>query len=39
MAIVATIIPEVQDIVDSAEEREFWTVVKLHEHPPYFFEG
>jgi hypothetical protein len=39
MAIVATIIPEVQDIVDSAEERELWIVGKLFEHPPYFHAG
>jgi len=34
---LATPIKEVQDIVDSAEEREFWTVVRLHERPPYYF--
>jgi SWIM zinc finger len=27
----------VNDIVDSAEEREFWIVVREHERPPYQF--
>jgi hypothetical protein len=34
-----TLIPEVQDIVDSAEERELWIVGRLFEHPPYFHAG
>lgn len=36
MSSVATTIPEVNDIVDTNEEREFWTVVKEHERPPFF---
>ena len=29
----------VQAIVDSAEEREFWTVVREHERPPFYHES
>jgi hypothetical protein len=39
MAIVTTIIPEVQDIVDSADERELWIVGRTFEHAPYFHPG
>ena len=28
-----------QDIVESAEERELWIVAREHERPPFFFEG
>jgi hypothetical protein len=34
-----TIIPEVQDIVDSADERELWIVGREFERPPYFHAG
>jgi SWIM zinc finger len=37
MAIIATTIPALQDVMDNNDEREFWTVVREHERPPYFF--
>ena len=30
---------EVKDIVETAEEREFWTVVREHERPPFYHES
>lgn len=35
--IVATSIPEVNEIMDRADEREFWIVAKEMERPPYWF--
>lgn len=39
MAIVATSIPEVQQSVDNADERELWIVGREFERPPYFHAG
>jgi SWIM zinc finger len=30
-------IPAVQAIMETSEEKEFWTVVREHERPPYYF--
>lgn len=37
--IVETFIPEVKQIVDSADERELWIVGREFERPPYFHAG
>ena len=30
---------EVKDLMETAEEREFWTVVREHERPPFYHES
>jgi SWIM zinc finger len=37
MSSIAATPSVVNEIVDSADEREFWTVVREHERPPYQF--
>lgn len=39
MRIVAVTPSVVQDIVETAAEREFWTVVREHERPPFYHES
>lgn len=36
---VPTTLQAMQDIMDAADERLFWEVVRHHERPPYFFEN